>query len=124
MIEEPAHRRFVLQGLSGSSGAFIASAVVSLSTRQHVFILPDKEEAAYFLNNLENILDTRSALFFPSSYKKPFHIDEVDSGSVLLRAEALSRLNKTLRTLLVTYPEALAEKVVTRRNLEQNSIEL
>jgi transcription-repair coupling factor (superfamily II helicase) len=124
LIDEPAPRRIFMQGLAGSSGAFIAASVAGLTSRQHVFILPNREDAAYFLNNLEQLLPNPSALFFPSSYKKPFRLDEVDNASVLLRAEALNRLNRNLQTLLVTYPEAVVEKVATRRNLEQNSIEL
>jgi transcription-repair coupling factor (superfamily II helicase) len=124
LLEEPAARHLQLTGLAGSSGAFIAAAVTKLTACQHIFILPGKDEAAYFLNNLENILDDKTSLYFPASYKKTFRLDETDNSAVLLRAETLSRLNKNLRTLVVTYPEAIAEKVVTRKNLEKNSIEL
>lgn len=124
LIEEPAPSHLHLPGLAGSSVAFIASSVSKLTSRQQIFILPDKEEAAYFLNNLENLLGENTALYFPASYKKSFRFDEVDNSNVLLRAETLSRLSKNVPTLVVTYPEALAEKVVTRHNLEQNSIEL
>src|SRR5205085_12386638 len=84
-----------------------------------------KDEAAYFQNNLDNLLGENASLFFPASYKKVFVIEELDNGSVLLRAEVLNRINKSAhRQLVVTYPEAIAEKVVTKKNLEKNSIEL
>lgn len=124
LLEEPTAHHLHLSGLVGSSGAFIASAVTSLINMQHVFILNDKEEAAYFLNNIENITGETTVLFYPSSFKKTFVVDESVSANVLLRAEALSRISKNLKTIVVTYPEAIAEKVVTRKNLEQNSIEL
>ena len=84
----------------------------------------DSEEAAYFLNDLENLASDFQPLFFPSSYKKSFEPEELDNSNILMRAEVLSRLNRNSKMLIVTYPEALAEKVVTRKNLEMNSIAL
>ena len=98
------------------------AAVSSHGNQSHVVILNDNEEAAYFLNDLENILGEGHAFFFPASYKKSFHVDEADNSNILMRAEVLSKLNRNSKTLVITYPEAIAEKVVTRRNLELNSI--
>ncbi|MCX6291145.1 MAG: transcription-repair coupling factor, partial [Bacteroidetes bacterium] len=102
----------------------VAAAVCAQCESSHLFILNDKEEAAYFLNNLENFLGENTALYFPASYKKTFQLDEPDSANVLLRSEVLSRVAKRSRTIIVSYPEAIAEKVITRKNLEQNSVEL
>lgn len=121
---EPFAHRLRLEGLSGSSDALVASAVSSLLKTSQVFILNDREEAAYFLNDLENMLGENQALYFPASYKRTFQIDELDNANVLMRAEVLGRLNRGAHTIVVTYPEALAEKVVTRHNLEKNSIEM
>ena len=98
------------------------AAVSSHGNQSHIVILNDNEEAAYFLNDLENILGEGQAFFFPASYKKSFHVDEADNSNILMRAEVLSKLNRNSKTLVITYPEAIAEKVVTRRNLELNSI--
>ncbi len=113
-----------LKGLVGSAASLIAASVSASSGFSQLFILNDKEEAAYFLNDLENFKGDEETMFFPASYKKTFQWDELDNANVLLRAEVLSRVNKRSRTLIVTYPEAIAEKVVTKKNLEKNSIDL
>ncbi len=121
-ITQPEIKRVHLNGLIGSSQALIVAAVWSMTKQSHVVLLNDSEEAAYFLNDLENLLGEGNAFFFPSSYKKSFLIEETDSSNILMRAEVLSKLNRNSKTLVVTYPEAFAEKVTTRKNLELNSI--
>ncbi|HNP47601.1 MAG TPA: transcription-repair coupling factor [Bacteroidia bacterium] len=123
-LKEPFAHRLRLEGLAGSSDALIAAAVADNAPRTHVFVLNDREEAAYFLNNMENLKADNPPLYFPSSYKKSFQIDELDNANVLMRAEVLGRLNRGASTLVVTYPDAICEKVVTRHNLEKNSIEM
>jgi len=129
-----------LKGLTGSSASFVSSAIITspLSLRRgaggevntHLFILPDKEQSAYFLNDLENLLGEKNVLFFPSSYKRPYQVEETDNANILLRAEVL---NKILRTssvqhptsnVIVTYPEALTEKVVTKAHLSKNTLKI
>ena len=121
-ISESAVRYIHLNGLIGSSKAMIMAAVSTHGNQSHVVVLNDSEEAAYFLNDIENILGENQAFFFPASYKKTFQTDEADNSNILMRAEVLSRLNRNSKTLVITYPEAIAEKVVTRKNLELNSI--
>jgi transcription-repair coupling factor (superfamily II helicase) len=124
-IEESTPHRLHLRGFAGSSHSLFAAAVSLQCNRSQLFVLGDKEEAAYFQNNLDALLGENASLFFPASYKKTFQLDELDNASVLLRAEVLNRINKSQAPqLVVTYAEALAEKVVTRKNLEQNSIDV
>ncbi len=123
-ISEPGIQRLHLNGLIGSSQAMIMAAISTHGNKSNIVILNDSEEAAYFLNDLENILGDGQAYFFPASYKKSFTVDEADNSNILMRAEVLSRLNRNSKTLVVTYPEAISEKVVTRKNLELNSIAL
>ncbi len=114
-----------LNGLSGSSDSVIGTVVATNTDCSHLFILSDKEEAAYFMNNLENLAGNRLVLFFPASYKKPYQVEEIDNANVLQRAEVLNRITKTEKgVLIVTYPEALNEKVVTRKNLSSNTIDI
>lgn len=125
---------FQLRGLAGSAASFIASAAARLSNQSHLFVLPDKETAAYFFNDLESLLgELREdgetitqipVLFFPSSYRKPYQVEETDNANVLLRAEVLDRIRREKRVLVVTYPAALTEKVVTRQLLEKNTLRL
>ncbi|MDF3077915.1 MAG: mfd [Sphingobacteriaceae bacterium] len=117
--------RIHLKGLVGSSDAMLALALYFLQHRFFVFVLPDREEAAYFLSDLESLLE-KEVLLFPSSYRKSFDFTQVDSSNVLQRAEVLNELNHSPEygKLVVTYPEALAEKVINREQLEKNTLEI
>lgn len=114
-----------LKGLVGSSDAMIAAAAYTLQERPFVFILPTHEDASYFLSDLESILD-KQVLFFPASFRKAFEFTQIDASHVLQRAEALSALSHAseLPKMVVTYPEAIAEKVINRSDLEKNTLSL
>jgi transcription-repair coupling factor (superfamily II helicase) len=117
--------RVQLRGLVGSSDATIAVALYFLQHKHQLFILPDREEAAYFQADLEN-LTGKEILLFPSSYRKPFEFTQPDSSNVLARAEVLNELNHASEYghLIVTYPEAIAEKVIDRNSLEKNTLDI
>ena len=114
-----------LKGLIGSSDALVAAAAYTLQERPFIFVLPTHEEASYFLTDLESVLD-KQILFFPASFRKAFEFTQTDASHVLQRAEALSALNHTteLPKILVTYPEAIAEKVINRDDLEKNTLSI
>ena len=114
-----------LKGLIGSSDAMVALALYNIQKQGNLFVLPDREEAIYFQNDLENIFGHR-VLFFPSSYKKPFDITQLDTSAVLQRAEVLNELkyNTANGKLIVSYPEAIAEKVVDQQVLAANTLEI
>ena len=126
--------RIQLRGLAGSSPAFIGAATAQTTDQSHLFILPDKETAAYFLNDVESLLgELREdgetvtqipVLFFPSSYRRPYQVEETDNANVLLRAEVLDRIRREKRVIVVSYPAALSEMVVTRQLLERNTLRL
>ena len=109
------------KGLVGSQNALLAANITQEVKRPHLFILSDKEEAAYFLNDLESILQ-KEVLFFPGSYRRPYQIEETDNANVLLRAEVLNTINHQRYPIIVSYPEALFEKVVSQKHLKQNSL--
>lgn len=117
---DKAHVQLV--GLKGSLDSIVASAIYKLRPVNHLFILQDKEEAAYFQNDLQNLLD-QEIHYFPSSYKKPFHFEEIENANVLQRAEVLNKLNhkESKGELIVTFPEALSEKVINKRSLVKNT---
>ena len=112
-----------IKGLAGSSLSFIVRAVANQKKGVHLLILPDKELAAYTLNDLES-LKGLSAMFFPSSFKKPFDTEAIDTPSIQLRAEVLNELRANSSVVVVTYPEAIAEKVISKEHLDKNSIEI
>ena len=124
--------RFSLKGLIGSSRAFVCASVFKKTPQVHLAILPNRESAAYFLNDLERIFgespaepEKKRILFFPSSFKKGILTGAKDNQGLLLRTEILNRLNSLSGSFfIVTYPEALAEKVVNRKFLEKNTLKL
>jgi transcription-repair coupling factor (superfamily II helicase) len=103
----------------------VALALYNIQKQGNLFVLPDREEAIYFQNDLENIFGHR-VLLFPSSYKKPFDITQLDTSAVLQRAEVLNELkyNTVNGKLIVSYPEAIAEKVVDQQVLAANTLEI
>jgi len=114
-----------LKGLVGSSMSFVVASLFEKSDLPYLLILQDKEEAAYYLNDLEQIIGEEDVLFYPGSYRRPYQIEDTDNASVLLRAEVLNRINSRKRpAVIVTYPEALFEKVVTRKELDKNTLKI
>ncbi len=112
-----------IQGLIGSLDAVIVSALYSINHQNHLIVLHDKEEAAYFHNDLQNLLQGKEILFFPTSYKRAYQFEEIENANILMRAEILNRINHKSSTgeLIVTYPEALTERVINKRSLTQNT---
>lgn len=118
------NKKVFLNGASSSASAFILSAWYNKSPQPVVVIMPDREDAAYFFNDIENIIGEKHVMFFPSSYKKPYKLDGIDNTNVLMRAEVLSRISKnTDAFIIVTSPDALHERVITKKNLAKNTIE-
>ncbi len=114
-----------LKGLVGSSFSFVVSNAFKQTEKPFLLIFNDKEEAAYYLNDLEQLLSDKDVLFYPGSYRRPYQIEETDNASVLLRAEVLNRINSRRKpAIIVTYPDALFEKVVTRKELEKNTLKI
>lgn len=112
-----------LKGCVGSLDAVIAAAVYSKQHQNHLFILHEKEEAAYFANDLQNLLPGKDVFLFPSSYKRPYQFEEIENANVLMRAEILNTINHKSSSgeLIVTYPEALTEKVINKSSLLKNT---
>ena len=116
---------FQITNMVGSSLSFVISETFKKVDKTYLLILNDKEEAAYLLNDLEQLLGDKNVLFYPGSYRRPYQIDETDNANVLLRSEVLNRINSRKKpTVIVTYPEALFEKVVTKKELERNTLKL
>ncbi|EZH71790.1 transcription-repair coupling factor [Aquimarina atlantica] len=114
-----------LQGSIGSSLSFIIENSFTQAEKPFLCIFNDKEEAAYYLNDLEQLLGDKNVLFYPGSYRRPYQIEETDNANVLLRAEVLNRINSRKKpALIITYPDALFEKVVTRKELEKNTLKI
>lgn len=115
-----------LSGLAGSSSQFVVASVFNhniSSQLNHLIILRDAEEAAYFHNTLENITNALDIFYFPSSFKNKKNYTLLNSSHVMLRTEALTKLSAGgNKKIIVTYPEAIFEKVVVSKTLSQNII--
>ncbi len=116
----------LLNGLFGSSVSFVVSALFNHSTKNILFLLNDKEQAAYSHNDICNILENEEeSLFFPSSYKRQLSHDSLDTASVVLRTEVMNKISVSEQArILVSYPGAIAEKVLSREKLEENTLQL
>ncbi|MBT8188067.1 MAG: DEAD/DEAH box helicase, partial [Croceitalea sp.] len=114
-----------LTGLTGSALSFVISDLFKSADQPFLVLLNDKEEAAYYLNDLEQLIGEKEVLFYPGSYRRPYQIEETDNANVLLRAEVLNRINSRKKpAIIVTYPDALFEKVVTRKELDKNTLKI
>jgi len=124
-IATPSAQKIHLKNLIGSSDALIAATCFENTKTGMLFILHDKEEAFYFQNDLQNFLPNKEIHFFPTSYKKPYQYEETDNANVLQRAEVLNTINSTDEPLIiVSYPEALTEKVITKKTLTNNTFKI
>jgi transcription-repair coupling factor (superfamily II helicase) len=121
-------QKIYLKNLQGSSSQFVIAAAFlhpSCATLNHLIVLNDAEEAAYFHNTLENLTDALDIFYFPSSFKNRKNFQLLNSSHVMLRTEALTKIAAGgNRKILVTYPEALFEKVVLPAALSSNIIHI
>lgn len=113
-----------IKGLQGSLDAVLLAACFKLHPQDYWIVLQEREEANYFLNDLQNLLG-HEILFFPMSYKRPYEYDEVENANIMQRTETLNKLaTKTRPEIVVTYPEALGEKVITKRSLSAKTFSI
>ena len=126
LVAKESVRTVFLQGLCASSAPLFLSNFIREGARLPlVCILNDLEEAGYFYHDLVQIVGDADVLFFPSAYRRAIKYGQRDAANEILRTEALSRLQQGGRPVcVVTYPEALAEKVVSRENLSERTLVL
>jgi transcription-repair coupling factor (superfamily II helicase) len=123
-LKEKSDKNIVqLKGFSGSLDAVTIASIYHEIQKTFVLVLADKEEAAYFFNDIKDLLPKESTHFYPMSYKRPYLHEDIDNANVLQRSEVLNTLNnaKAEPHIIVTYAEALCEKVINRRSLLSNT---
>ncbi|MEN9381813.1 MAG: transcription-repair coupling factor [Bacteroidota bacterium] len=117
-----------LQNLNGSSAAFVLQSIFSNTKTNHfnhLVVLNDAEEAAYFFNSIESVTEALDLFYFPSSFKSPHNFSLLNPSHVMLRTEALTKISMGgNKKIIVTYAEALFEKVVMAKTLQQNIIQI
>ncbi len=114
-----------LEGLTSSAKSIIMAAVYSRTQTMHLVVIPEKEDAAYFYNDLITLLDEDSLFFFPSTYKRSVQYEQTEPANIVLRTEVLNFLASGKRKgIIVTYPESVMEKVISRRSLKKNTFNI
>ena len=110
---------------SCSHTAVLAAATYLSTGSTQLIVTNSKEDAAYLQNDLEKLLGKAPCYFYPASYRRPYEIEQTDNANVLLRAEVLNHLSSKRRPpIVITYTDALFEKVITRKELETNTLKL
>jgi transcription-repair coupling factor (superfamily II helicase) len=125
VLEKQSVRTIFLEGLCASATPLVSSVVFNKVSGSYLFVLNDVEDAGYFYHDLVQIMGDKQVLFFPSSYRRAIKYGQRDAANEILRTEVLSQLQTGGGSfIIVTYPEAIAEKVVSQDTLYANTIEM
>ncbi|MDX1939855.1 MAG: transcription-repair coupling factor, partial [Saprospiraceae bacterium] len=118
--------RLQVTGMVGAQEAFVLFGTYANLPRNYLFIANDKEEAAYLQNDLSNLFEKKPIWFFPDSFKRPMHFEALNSTNVLQRTEVINRItsSNSKGEIIITYPEALFEKVVSPEALNEQRINI
>lgn len=124
-LAAPPGEKIHLKGLIGSSKTILAANLSEILQNSMLFLLADREEAAYLYDDLNNLGLGQSVIFFPSSYKRSIQYDQPDQEFIVQRTEALNTIqNSENPYLIVTFPEAIVEKVISPENFEKNTLQI
>lgn len=112
-----------IKGLSGSLDMVIFASLFLTKGGVHLIVAQDKEEAAYLNSDLQNLLSREEHMIFPSSFKRAYQYEEIDNANVLMRSEILNLVleEKGKSRIIITYPEAIYERVINKRSLQENT---
>lgn len=125
LVQNAIYRNIFLKGLNGSGAAMTIASLFLKRRGSYVCVLNDLEEAGYFYHDLIQLTASNEVYFFPSAYRRDIKYGHIDPPNEILRTEVLSVLqNPDASFILVTYPEALAEKVVAREVLKENTLQI
>lgn len=109
-----------LRGCVGSGISFRLAAAFRTTQCFLLLVLEDAEQAAYILNDLERLLSPEEVLYLPASYRQPYALETTDNANILLRAEVLKKISTSKKPrLVVTYPQAVFEKLISQRTLKR-----
>ena len=124
IIKDGGIKTVYVDGVHASCMSLFFSAFIKENPSVYVFVLNDNEEAGYFYHDMVQANGDADILFFPSSYRRAIKYGQKDAANEILRTEVLSRLEKRDNVAVVTYPEALAEKVVSKKLLTDKTVSL
>lgn len=125
MWENSLEQNIKISGLSGSSLSLIAASLFRRKSSTYIYVRNDADDAAYLYNDLRYAVGDENVMFFPSSYKKGIRISHLDSSNEILRTEVLNRLtNNQSPAIIVTYPEAMMQRVISTAGVKSRTIKL
>ncbi len=120
----PKCKNVFVKGLQGSSATLFAASLVSKRNKTQLYVLNDAESAGYFYHDLNQLFGSEKVLFFPSAYKRAVKYGQIDAANEVLRTDVMGQLQVGKAVTVVTYPDALAEKVVSKKDLEKHTIHI
>ena len=129
LLQENRGSNIFLQGQQASATPLLFAAVATEIKQTFLFVLQDADEAGYFYHDLTQVIGTQNVLFFPSSFKRSVKYGQRDSANEILRTEVLARVSArdkqaTESLLIISYPEALSELVVSKQHLDERRLSL
>lgn len=124
LLKKKSVHSVFLQGLVCSSASVFFGSLQTKMKRTVLFVLNDADEAGYFYHDLTQMLGQESVFFFPSSYRRAIKYGQRDAASEILRTEVLARLSAGKQIYIVSYPDALAELVVSKQILDERILKL
>ena len=129
LLQDKQGGNIFLQGQQASATPLLFASVAEKTVQTFLFVLQDADEAGYFYHDLTQVMGTENVLFFPSSYKRSIKYGQRDSANEILRTEVLAKVSacdvKAHEALfIVSYPEALAELVVSKKHLDERRLSL
>jgi transcription-repair coupling factor (superfamily II helicase) len=123
MLNTPPGEKIHLKGLIGSSKTILLANLFQKSTKSFTILLNDREEAAYFYDDLNNLGLSETTLFFPSSYKRSVQYGQTEQENIVQRTEVLNKISQNEKPyIIITYPEALVETVISQSGLKTNTL--
>ncbi|MEM6966058.1 MAG: transcription-repair coupling factor [Bacteroidota bacterium] len=125
-LQSPTPTRLQIVGMTGAQDSFVLTGTYLANPQHHLYIAADKEEAAYLQNNVAALMGKKEIHFFPDSFKRPMDFANLNASNVLQRTETINKIsnNRSKGEVLITYPEALFEKVVSPNVLQEKKIEM
>lgn len=125
LLKDKSSRNIYLKGLNGSSAAMTLASLFSKRRGTYVCILNDLDDAGYFYHDLIQLTSEENIYFFPSAYKRSIKYGHTDPANAILRTEVLSMLQSGEKSfIIVTYPDALAERVISKETLKENTLHI
>ena len=124
LLKKKSVHSLFLQGLVCSSASMFFGSMKTRLKRSVLFVLDDADEAGYFYHDLTQMLGQESVFFFPSSYRRAVKYGQRDAANEILRTEVLARLSAGNPIFIVSYPDALAELVVSKQHLDEKILKL